>query len=106
MIAFGPIHARGTDDQISDTKDKFVFPKGSVTVVHHAKHASDSYDPVTCYGTQNENGTYRVFDGTGAYAHAHGYGTYTLKIFFVGCSQTQPPDVFSLRVSASGPLWK
>ena len=105
VIATGPVHARGTDLVISDTKDKFVFANGALIVLHQAKHSKDTFDPVTCYGTHSESGTYQVARGTGAYTGAHGRGTYTVKAEFVGCSETQPPDLLSLRIDASGPLW-
>ena len=105
VIATGPVHARGTDVQVTNTKDRFVFPKGALIVLHHAKHSKDTFDPVTCYGTHTESGVYQVAGGTRAYDGAHGYGSYALRISFVGCSQNQPPDVFSLRIDASGPLW-
>jgi hypothetical protein len=105
VIATGPIHARGTDRQINPvSKDKFVFPKGTVTVLHQTKHSKDAFDSVTCYGTHTETGTYQVTDGTRAYDDAHGHGTYRLTVTFVGCDQSAPPLVFQLRIDASGPL--
>jgi hypothetical protein len=106
VIANGPIHARGRDVVVSNTKDRFVFPRGSVTVVHHATPGSSrsSFDPVTCLTRQSERGTYRVTHGTGAYDDATGSGRYRSSVFAVGCSQTRKPSVFIVKVSASGPL--
>jgi hypothetical protein len=104
LIATGPVHARGTDVQISNTKDKFVFPKGTLNILHKAGHSKNAFDKVTCYGTFTETGTYKVTGGTGAYKGAHGHGNYTVKASFVGCSQTSPPDVFMLEINAFGPL--
>jgi hypothetical protein len=104
VVAFGPIHARGTDTVIDDNHDVFTFPAGSISVTHKAKHSSDSFDPVTCYGTFNESGKYWVTGGTGAYDDARGHGKYSVRGNFIGCSQDAPPEVFSLIIRASGPL--
>jgi hypothetical protein len=105
VIATGPLHARGLDIESSTgTRSLFIFPNGTLTVLHQTGHASDTFDPVTCYGTHTETGTFRVVDGTRAYDDARGHGTYSQTVTFVGCSQTAPPQVFQLRVDASGPL--
>ena len=104
VIANGPIHARGTDTVIDDNNDVFSFPAGSIDVHHAAKHQHDSFDPVTCLGRHTESGTYRITGGTGAYAAASGRGHYTVNVYFVGCSQTAPPDVFQLVIKAAGPI--
>lgn len=104
VIAKGPIHARGTDTVIDDHNDVFTFPAGSINVYHAAKHQHDSSDPVTCLNRHTENGTYKIKGGTGAYAAASGHGHYTVNVYFVGCSQTAPPDVFQLVIKASGPI--
>jgi hypothetical protein len=104
VIATGPIHARGTDITVNPSRDRFVFPKGAIAVLHQTKHSHDSFDPVTCYGTHTETGTYQVTGGTRAYDDARGNGTFKVTVTFVGCSQTAPPQVFQLRVDAFGPL--
>lgn len=106
IIARGPIHARGTDVQVNDNIDRFVFPDGALRIRHttNAKSSKDTFDPATCYGTHTERGTYTVVRGTRAYHGASGHGHYRLKIQFVGCSQSAPPKVFILQIKASGPL--
>lgn len=104
VIAVGPIHARGTDTVVDDNDDIFTFAGGTLRVHHVAKHTHDSFDPVTCYGTSRETGTYRVTGGTGHYAHAHGHGTYRVDVTFVGCDENAPPEIFMLVVHAHGPL--
>jgi hypothetical protein len=104
ILAKGPIHARGTDTAINDNNDVFAFPGGSLRIYHKATRQHDSYDPVTCFGRHTEKGTYRITGATGKYAGASGHGHYRLRIFFVGCSQTAPPDVFQLVIKASGPI--
>jgi hypothetical protein len=104
LIATGPIHAAGTDVVLSDTLDRFVFPKGNVRVKHTPQASHDSFDPVTCLGSFTETGTYRLVGGSGAYADVSGHGTYRVQAYFVGCSQTEPPSVFTLQIKAHGPI--
>ena len=106
IIATGPIHAKGTDTVVSDTRDTFKFPHGTLSIEHHAKKKSvkDSFDAVTCYFTHTERGTYKVTGGTRAYANARGHGHYSLRVSGVGCDQNAPPEVFILVIRASGPL--
>lgn len=104
VAASGPIHALGFDKVLSNTKDRYSFPKGSLTVVHKAKHDTETSDPKTCLFHTYEMGTYTIASGTGAYAHVHGHGTYTVSIYAVGCKQNKPPITFSFILKASGPL--
>jgi hypothetical protein len=104
VSATGPIHALGIDTELSDTKDRFAFPKGSLIIVHKAKHDTQSGDPKTCTGGFTETGTYTIASGTGAYKHAHGHGTYAIAGYFIGCDQNKPPLVSSVILKASGPL--
>lgn len=104
VVANGPIHARGKDVVVSAHVDRFVFPKGSVKVRHHATSNRQHHDRVTCFGTFTQDGTYRIVGGTGAYAGATGHGDYTVHAQFVGCSRTRPPHPFQLVLRAKGPL--
>jgi len=104
LIATGPIHAAGKDVALTDTLDRFVFPRGNVRIKHTPQSSHDSFDPVTCLGTFTETGTYKLVSGTGAYDGVSGHGTYSLQAFFVGCSQTEPPSVFTLQIKAHGPI--
>jgi hypothetical protein len=45
VIGNGPIHAQGKDVQISNNRDRFVFPKGSLLIWHKAKTSHQSFDP-------------------------------------------------------------
>src|SRR6478609_8418908 len=69
IIANGPVHARGTDVQVSPSNDRFVFPGGNLKIHHKttAGTSHDSFDPVICYGTHTESGTFTATKGTGAY---------------------------------------
>jgi hypothetical protein len=104
LIATGPIHAAGKDVVLSDTLDRFVFPKGNVRIKHTPQSSNDTFDPVTCLGTFTESGTYQLVSGTGAYDHVRGHGTYTVQASFVGCDQNGPPTVFTLQIKAHGPI--
>ncbi len=104
VLAFGPIHAKGTDVVLSDTQDTFVFPDGTLAVTHEPKKSSESFDEVTCLFTFWERGSYWITGGTGAYAGASGRGNYTVMGQGVGCDPNAPPEVFTLRIDAKGPI--
>jgi hypothetical protein len=106
VIANGPVHARGTDVAVSPSIDRFVFPAGNLKIHHKiaAGTSKDTFDPVTCYGTHTEQGTFEVTKGTGAYKGASGSGTYRLKVVVVGCDPNAEPDFFSLEINAVGTL--
>ena len=104
VTASGPIHAAGRDIVVSDNRDRFVFPKGTLIVDHHAVSSHDSFDPKTCLGRATETGTYRIVRGTHAYSGASGHGTYHVKVLIQGCNQNRPPKQFLLEIHASGPL--
>jgi hypothetical protein len=102
VAATGPIDAHGRDVVLTNNKDRFVFPKGAVIVVHKVTKMSQSQDPGSCSASFTQQGTYTVVSGTGAYAKAHGSGTFTVTGFFIGCGKT--PAAASVIIKASGPL--
>jgi hypothetical protein len=104
VVANGPIHAKGTDAVISETKDVLTFPDGTISLTHDPKSASEGFDPATCTFRFTERGTYKVTGGTGAYAGATGHGKYRVKGIGVGCDENAPPEVFMLRIFAKGPI--
>ena len=104
VIATGPIHAKGTDTTVSETRDTLTFPNGTVSITHKPKTNRDSFDPVTCLFSFTERGTYQITGGTGAYAGVSGHGHYTVEATGVGCDQNAPPEVFMLRILAKGPI--
>ena len=79
VYAAGPISGSGRDVVLGQDLDKFVFPKGSVLVSHHASSTNESFDPRTCSGRFTESGTYSLSSGTGAYKGVTGSGTYTAQ---------------------------
>ncbi len=100
----GPIHAAGRDVVLSDTRDRFVFPKGNLIVEHHAVSSHESFDPKTCLAKITESGNYHIVKGTDAYRGASGHGTYVTRVLIQGCNQNKPPKQFLLEVRATGPL--
>jgi hypothetical protein len=104
VLAFGPIHARGVDHVVSDTKDVFEFPDGNLSVTHTPTTSHDYSDPVTCLFTHTERGTYEITGGTGAYDDASGHGHYRLSVKGIGCDQNAAPEVLVVTVNAKGPL--
>lgn len=104
IVAFGAIHARGRDRVINNHKDRFIFPKGSVVVVHQRVSHHATHDAKTCYFTEHESGTFEVIRGTGAYAGATGAGKYTAHVVAVGCRRNRPPSVFMLTIRAAGSI--
>src|SRR6476469_320669 len=104
VLGFGAIHARGKDRVISNHKDRFVFPKGSVVVVHQRAGHHATHDAKTCYFTEHEFGTFKVTSGTGAYAGATGSGKYRAQFVAVGCHQNKPPSLFMLTIKAAGSI--
>jgi hypothetical protein len=104
VIAVGPIHARGLDYVVSDTKDVFKFPDGNLWVTHTPKTSGNSFDPKTCLATYWERGSYRITGGSGDYAGTRGFGHYRVKVLAVGCDESAPPDPFSQTIRARGPI--
>jgi hypothetical protein len=102
IVANGPIHALGKDKEIGN-KDKFIFPKGTLTVRHKRMSHHGIQDKKTCYFTETESGTFKVTKGTGAYAGASGSGRYHLKVQAVACKH-QKPKFFSVQIKAKGRL--
>jgi hypothetical protein len=104
IIANGPIHAHGRDVVVNAHTDRFVFPKGSITIKHRNTRQQQHFDRVTCYGTFFQSGVYRVTGGTGAYSGATGHGKFIARGAAFGCNQHKPPRIFQLTLRAAGPL--
>jgi len=103
LLGFGPIHAKGVDIAVTNHKDIFRFPRGSLVVRHHKVTGSSHHDRVTCLTRIRERGTYRVVRGTRAYAGAHGRGHYRLRVQFVECQHSRPRALM-IEIRAHGPL--
>ena len=110
VIATGLFTAGGRDHVVSNNVDKFVFPKGTITVRHSNSKGPQSFNPRTCLLRVNQHGTYKILSGTGAYANITGHGVYKLTILAVGargsngkCTQKKPPVAVQLEIQAVGP---
>jgi hypothetical protein len=98
--AYGPVHGKnGTDKQVSDTLDVFVFGKNSVNVRHSPPPADNvKIDYRHCTATQFQKGWWKFDGGTGKYKHASGHGWFKLVYFAVlqrdkhGKCDTNPND--------------
>jgi hypothetical protein len=103
LYAVGPITGVATDTQVSDTRDVFQFPNGTITVDHVARRNHDRFDPKTCQAHLDEAGTYKFVGGTGAYQNVRGHGTYTVRGEAAGsCDENTPPTSFQLIIEADG----
>jgi hypothetical protein len=104
--AVGPISGTGTTHQLSDTTDEFDLPAGTFVVQHHEKTNHDVFDAKTCRGHLDEAGTWKILNGTGDYANAHGHGTYTTRGDIIGdpnnCAQNTPPLSVLVIIEADG----
>ena len=54
VVASGAINATGDDIVISDTEDQFVFPEGTLTVVHAPVRTHERFDERRCTVTIRE----------------------------------------------------
>jgi hypothetical protein len=104
LLAFGPIHAKGVDKPVTNHKDVFRFPAGSLIVRHQRVAGHRDHDPATCLFRFFERGTYKVVRGTGDYVGARGHGHYVVHGKFVTCGRQEPPEVFMFQIRARGPL--
>jgi hypothetical protein len=96
---------------VNNNTDKFVFPKGTITVRHSNSKGPQSFNPRTCLLRVNQHGTYRILAGTGAYTGITGHGRYRLIILAVSargangkCTQKKPPVAIELEIRARGPV--
>jgi len=86
VIAYGVFAAAGTDYQNADGTDTFVFPGGTIHVIHTPTPGSEqqSFNATTCMFSYSEKGTFKLADGTGRYRHVAGHGSYALSVIGIG----------------------
>ena len=100
VVASGAINATGDDVVISDTEDLFVFPDGTLTVIHASVRGKGHFNVKQCSGTFHDTGTYVISEGTGQYEGVTGSGSYRVDGRIQdGC--TEPP-IGSLTITARG----
>lgn len=111
LTARGPIRGTGTDQQVNDNLDVFVFPAGTVNVAHKATADSQpKFNLKACTATFTEDGTFQLKGGTGKYAHASGYGRYHLNGLLVlqrkhhkcDTNMNDAPKLTVIKIRAAG----
>ncbi len=102
VVAKGAINATGQDVVISDTEDQFVFPDGTLTVIHAPVRTHDHFNDKKCSGTFRESGTYVISAGTDQYEGVTGSGNYrVVGTVEGGCNG---PDTGTLTITARGSI--
>src|SRR5215212_3331338 len=76
VIASGAINATGEDVVISDTEDQFIFPDGTLTVIHAPVRVKERFNERKCTGSFRERGIFVISEGTGQYEGLTGSGKY------------------------------
>ena len=102
VVATGAINATGEDIVLSDTVDQFVFPDGTLTVIHAPVRANEHFNDKKCTGRFRETGTYVISAGTGLYEGVTGSGDYrAVGSIEDGCTG---PGTGTLTITARGSI--
>jgi hypothetical protein len=101
VVASGAINATGEDIVISDTEDQFVFPDGTLTVIHAPIRGNDHFNDKKCSGSFSETGTYVISEGTGRYEGVTGSGTYRLQARVQDLCTETPSGTFTITARGS-----
>lgn len=101
VVASGAINATGEDIVISDTEDQFVFPDGTLTIIHAPVRSKDHFNDKKCTGRFHEAGTYVISAGTDQYEGVTGSGSYRVVGSFENGCQEIPTGSFSIRARGS-----
>ena len=101
VVASGAINATGEDIVISDTEDQFVFPDGTLTVIHAPVRGNDHFNDKKCSGSFSETGTYVISEGTGQYEGVTGSGTYRLQARVQDICTETPSGTFTITARGS-----
>ena len=102
VVASGAINATGEDVVISDTEDQFVFPDGTLTVIHAPVRGKEHFNEKKCTGSFRETGTYVISEGTGEYEGVTGSGDYrVVGRFEDGCGEN---PTGTLTITARGSI--
>ena len=101
VVASGAINATGEDVVISDTEDQFVFPDGTLTVIHAPVRGKEHFNDKKCTGSFRETGTYVISEGTGLYEGVTGSGRYRAVGRFQDGCQEVPTGTFTITARGS-----
>lgn len=101
VVASGAINATGEDVVISDTEDLFVFPDGTLTIIHVPVRAKEHFNERKCTGHFRETGTYIVSEGTGQYEGVTGSGKYRVVGRFENGCEGIPTGTFTITARGS-----
>ena len=103
VVATGVIDAVGEDIVISEQEDQFVFPAGTLTVIHVPSRGHEHFNERTCTGSFHETGVYVITEGTGEYEGVTGGGRYRATGRFEdACGPEDPTGTFT--ISARGTI--
>ena len=101
VVASGAINATGEDVVISDTEDLFVFPDGTLTIIHAPVRSNEHFNDNTCSGSVRETGAYVISQGTDQYEGVTGSGTYRVVARFQGDCEGPPTGTFTITARGS-----
>ncbi len=101
VVASGAINATGEDIVISDTEDQFVFPDGTLTVIHAPVRGNDHINDKKCSSSFRETGTYVISEGTGQYEGVTGSGTYRVRARVQDLCTETPSGTFTITARGS-----
>jgi hypothetical protein len=101
VVASGAINASGEDVVISDTEDQFVFPDGTLTVIHAPVRAKEHFNDKKCTGSFREAGTYVISEGTGQYEGVTGSGNYRVVGRIEGGCEGVPTGTVTITARGS-----
>jgi hypothetical protein len=101
VVASGAINATGEDVVISDTEDQFVFPDGTLTIIHARVRSKDHFNDKKCTGKFHEAGTYVISAGTDQYEGVTGSGSYRVVGSIQNGCQDTPTGSFTIRARGS-----
>jgi hypothetical protein len=101
VVASGAINAVGEDVVISDTEDHFVFPDGTLTIIHAPVRDKEHFNDKNCKSSFKETGTYIISAGTGLYEGVTGSGTYRVAGRFQSDCVSEPTGSFTITARGS-----
>lgn len=107
VIARGAFTAAGTDVELTPGSHApatgvFVFPAGTISVLHTVTSHSGTFNPKTCVAHFQISGTYVITGGTGVYEGATGSGVFHGSGTSVGCDENTASQLVVIR--AHGPI--